>query len=122
MDQSLVPVAVHAIDVPAVVPTTDYTAVRSWLRSKSSSHTRKAYGQDISLFYTRVGKMLGEVTLSDLQDYADSLIADFPESATRRRILYAVKSLFTFAQKQGFILLNVGTALLPPRGKDTLAE
>ena len=55
----------------------------------------------------------------DLQAYADSLDG---APATRIRALAAVKSLLTFGQRTGFLVLNVGAALkLPPR-KDTLAE
>jgi integrase/recombinase XerD len=55
----------------------------------------------------------------DLQAYADSLGG---APATRIRALSAVKSLLTFGQRTGFLILNVGAALkLPPR-KDTLAE
>src|SRR4029077_7271342 len=42
--------------------------------------------------------------------------------ATRIRALAAVKSLLTFGQRTGFLVLNVGAALKLPPGKDTLAE
>jgi integrase/recombinase XerD len=109
-------------DVPAIVPAGDHTAVRSWLRSKNSPHTRKAYQRDIDTFYEWVRMPLGHIKLTDLQDYTDWLRGEYPDIATQRRMLYAVKSLLTFAQKQGYIPLNVGTALQPPKGKDTLAE
>lgn len=118
----LVPYRHRYTDVPAVVPSVDYTPVRSWLRSKRSPHTRKAYAQDITVFYQHVGKTISEVKLPDLQDYAEWLWLEHPEVATQRRMLYAVKSLLTFAQKQGYIQFNVGSALQPPKGKDTLAE
>jgi len=109
-------------DAPAAVPLADHTAVRSWLRSKNSPHTRKAYAQDIAMFYERIGKPIAEVTLPDLQDYVDLLWFEAFEVSTQRRMLYAIKSLLTFAQKQGYIPFNVGSALQPPKGKDTLAE
>src|SRR5437879_5311207 len=101
----LIPYQQRYTDVPARVPSVDHTAIRSWLRSKNSPHTRKAYGRDIEDFYTWVGKSMSEVTLIDLQDYAEVLWRNHPEVATQRRMLYTVKSLFTFAQKQGYISL-----------------
>ena len=118
----LIPTQQVHTQVPVSVPLVDHTAVRSWLRSKNSPHTRRAYAQDISLFYEKLGKPLAEVTLPHLQDYQDWVWFEYPEVATQRRMLYAVKSLLTFAQKQGYIPLNVGTAIQPPKGKDTLAE
>ncbi len=117
MSNGLIPYQQRYTNAPAIVPSIDHTAVQSWLRSKHSPHTRKAYGRDITEFYSRVGKSIAEVKLPDLQDYEDWLRIRHPDIATQRRMLYAVKSLLTFAQKQGYIKFNVGTGLEPPKGK-----
>ncbi len=122
MSNGLIPYQQRYTEVPAIVPPCDHTAVQSWLRSKHSPHTRKAYGRDITEFYSRVGKSIAEVKLPNLQDYEDWLRIRHPDIATQRRMLYAVKSLLTFAQKQGYIKFNVGTGLEPPKGKNELAE
>jgi len=118
----LVPVPQTPVDLPASVPVADHLAVRTWLRSKQSGHTRRAYARDIAVFYEQVGKSIAVVTLPDLQDYADWLHVQHPEVGTQRQMLYAVKSLLTFAKDQGYIPFNVGKALIPPKGKETLAE
>lgn len=112
----------NTVEVPMCTPAADMIAVRSWLRSKNSFHTKKAYAFDITVFYEQIGKPISEVTLPDLQDYADWIYSRYTSVDTRRRMLYAIKSLLTFANKQGYIPFNVGTALNPPKAKDTLAE
>jgi integrase/recombinase XerD len=89
-----------------------------WLHGKST-HTQRAYRTEAERFVSFVARPLHTITLMDLQAYADSLGG---APATRIRALAAVKSLLTFGQRTGFLLLNVSAALkLPPR-KDTLAE
>ncbi|HEY2594715.1 MAG TPA: tyrosine-type recombinase/integrase [Chloroflexota bacterium] len=105
-----------ALYVP--VETTDAQLVELWLHGKSL-HTQRAYRTEAERFLSFVARPLRSVTLMDLQAYADSLGG---APATRIRALAAVKSLLTFGQRTGFLVLNVGAALkLPPR-KDTLAE
>ena len=105
-----------ALFVP--VDTTDEKLVELWLHGKSR-HTQRAYRADAERFLSFVARPLRAVTLADLQAYADSLSG---APATRIRALSAVKSLLTFGQRTGFLVLNVGAAVkLPPR-KDTLAE
>jgi integrase/recombinase XerD len=66
-----------------------------------------------------VARPLHEVTLGDVQAFADSLDG---KPASRARTLAAIKSLLSFAQRTGYLPLNVGAAVkLPPR-RDTLAE
>jgi integrase/recombinase XerD len=102
--------------VPA--DTSDAQLVEVWLHGKSP-HTQRAYRADADRFLNFVARPLRMVTLVNLQAYADSLDG---APATRIRALAAVKSLLTFGQRTGFLVLNVGAALkLPPR-KDTLAE
>jgi integrase/recombinase XerD len=100
------------------VQTTDAQLLELWLHGKSR-HTQRAYRTEAERFLHFVARPLRAITLMDLQAYADSLDG---APATRSRSLSAVKSLLSFGQRTGFLLLNVGAALkLPPR-KDTLAE
>lgn len=115
------------IVIPQEVHVQDRTLVRDWLGTKRSRHTRRAYTRDIQMFYsfllaTGRPSRLCEVTLSDLQSYAAKLARDHPEPATQARMTAAVKSLFTFAHKTGFIRFNVAAAQPLPEGKDKLAE
>jgi integrase/recombinase XerD len=122
MSDALLPSQQRPIAGPTRTPAGDMTAVRSWLRSKNSPHTQKAYALDIAVFYEQIGKSISVVTLTDIQDYAEWIRGTYSSIETQRRMLYAVKSLLTFAHKQGYIPFNVGTGLTPPKGKDTLAE
>lgn len=66
------------------------------------------------------GKPLSAVTLSDLSEFADDLSWLAP--ATQARKLRVMKSLFSFAQKVGYLAYNVGAALEAPKTKETLSE
>lgn len=90
-----------------------------WLHGKSE-HSRRAYSLDVQRLLSAVRKPLSQITLGDLQAFADSLIKLAPSS--RKRILSAVKSLFTFGQRLGYLQFNVGAALTVPSVKNTLAE
>jgi integrase/recombinase XerD len=98
----------------------DTMLIETWLRTKRSQHTQRAYRRDIAAFYAFTGKRLSDVTLPDIQDYADSLARYEP--STQARMLAAVKSLCTFAKDTGAIGFNVGKAQPLPQGKDKLAQ
>ena len=98
---------------------TDQQMIALWLHGHSE-HTQRAYAADVQRLLTFVGKPLAAITLADLQAFADSLSALSANS--RKRALSSVKSLFTFAQKLGYLRFNVGAALKTPKAKNTLAE
>jgi len=113
--------------IPSTIPSQDYTVVSQWLRTKRSSHTKKAYARDIGVFYKFLiekdrSPVLAGVTLTDIQDYADHLKDLHQEPATQARKIATIKSLFTFAHETGYIPFNVGKAQPLPEGKDKLAQ
>lgn len=108
--------------IPVSIPGEDWTIVREWLRSKRSHHTRRAYIRNIDVFYQKLARPLRQVTLTDLQDYADVIYFEYPESSTQAQIMASIKSLMTFAHKTGYLSLNIGAAVQLPRPKDKLAE
>src|SRR5690242_2574221 len=63
---------------------------------------------------------LPQVTLADLQRFADTLKNLAP--ASRYRTLSAVKSLLAFGHRIGYLPLDVGRALRLPGIRDRLAE
>lgn len=97
----------------------DNQLVALWLHGKSE-HSRRAYAADVQRLQAALPKPLAEITLGELQAFADSLSALSPNS--RKRTLSAVKSLFTFAHKIGYLRFNVAAALKAPTVKHTLAE
>ena len=90
-----------------------------WLHGKSEK-TQRAYTSDMVRFYGVVGRPLREVTLADLQAYADSLAS--LKATSRARALAAVKSALSFGVKSGYLPVNVGLLVKLPRIEDRLAE
>jgi site-specific recombinase XerD len=114
--------AIISTQPAALVPQqahSDSQLIALWLHGKSE-HSQRAYIADVQRLLAAVPKSLAEITLSDLQGFADSLRE--LSANTQKRVLSAVKSLFTFAHKLGYIRFNVGAALKAPAAKHTLAE
>lgn len=97
----------------------DAQVISMWLHGRSP-HTARAYDADTQAFLTFVAKPLRQVTLVDIQAFADSLAQRAPSG--QARVLSAVKSLLSFAHKIGYSQFNVGGALRLPKQKNTLAE
>jgi integrase/recombinase XerD len=97
---------------------TDTQLLALWLHGRPES-TVHAYSRDVSALLEHAGKPLREITLADLQSFADTLAG---EPSSRKRTLSAVKSVFTFAHRLGFIPFNVGAALSLPKVEQRLAE
>jgi integrase/recombinase XerD len=103
----------------ADVTQADAAFLALWLHGKSP-RTRRAYTSDIVRFYSLVGRPLREVTLADLQAYADSLAS--MKATSRARAIAAVKSALSFGVKSGYLPVNVGLLVKLPRPEDKLAE
>jgi site-specific recombinase XerD len=106
-----------------------------WLHGRSA-HTQRAYRSDAERFLQFVGeKPLSEVTLSDVQSFADATAyiykvyeGDILEqerersAASRARLLSSVKSLLAFGHRLGVLPANVGAPLRLPVVKNQLAQ
>lgn len=97
----------------------DRRLIGLWLHRRPAT-TARAYRRDAELLLAYVGRPLAELTLDDLQRFADSLEGLAP--ASRRRTISAVRHLLRFGHEAGLLPANVGTALRPPRVKNALAE
>ena len=96
----------------------DSQTVALWLKGKAQT-TQAAYRRDLSTFAAFVdGKGLTSVTLADLYAFAESLTGS---PATQRRTLAAIKSLFRFAARIGYIRFDPGSAVKLPALKNELA-
>ena len=104
---------------PASCASSDQHLLEIWLHGRSP-HTQRAYRADITRFLAMIGKPLPSVTLSDLQQFADSLALLAP--ASRYRTLSAVKSLLAFGHRTGYLPFDVGRALRLPAVRNRLAE
>lgn len=107
----------------------DAQVVEMWLHGRSA-HTQSAYRADVERLFDYLGLEVGlrQITLRDLQDFADFLrTLPTPEGNQRSdgsiaRALSSVKSLLKFAHRLGYTPYDVGTALRLPKMRNKLAE
>lgn len=97
----------------------DRQVIAMWLHEKSDN-TRKAYARDIEKLTGFIDKPLGAVTLGDVQGFSDSLNIFAP--ATKARAMAAVKSLFAFAHRIGYLRYDVSAPIKLPKIKNKLSE
>jgi integrase/recombinase XerD len=97
----------------------DDTLIKLWLYGRPP-HTQRAYQTDLRRFRGRVTKPLASVTLTDLQEFADTLSG--LKGSSRYRILSAVKSLLAFGHRTGYLAFDVGRVLKLPVVRDNLAQ
>lgn len=96
---------------------TEPELIAAWLHGRSS-HTRRAYLADWKLFRSREGKPLPDLTLSDLQAFAASIL----KPPARARAAAALKSLLAFAHEVGFVSQDAGRLLKLASVRNRLAE
>ncbi len=99
----------------------DTQVVKLWIHGRSP-YTQVAYLADIVRFFDFVKTSIKTTTLGDLQIYADHLIKEGYKPSSQHRILASVKSLFSFAQKIGYIQFNPAKALHSPKLRDELTS
>jgi site-specific recombinase XerD len=76
-----------------------------------------------SIFFAAVKhKLLQQVTLNDLQAFAKGMVEQNLAPATQQRRINTLKSLLSYGCALGFLSVNVGKLLKPPKVKNTLAE
>jgi integrase/recombinase XerD len=92
-----------------------------WLHGRPVT-TATAYRADVTRFLGIVAKSPQDVTLGDLQAHADRLEADELQPSTRHRKLAAIKSLFAFGHKIGYLQFDVARPLRLPTIRDRLSE
>ncbi|MBD1806301.1 tyrosine-type recombinase/integrase [Microcoleus sp. FACHB-SPT15] len=101
---------------------TDDELIGLWLHGKSP-HTREAYKRDIAYFLAFIeSKPLIQVKMEDVAAFSEAMVCQGYTISSIRRRLYAVKSLLSFGQKVGYLLVNVGKPVDLPKDRETLAE
>lgn len=100
---------------------TDEQLIGLWLHGRPTT-TTAVYRADAKRMMIFVGKPLAVTTLADLQAFALKLEAEGLAPGTRHRILSAVKSLFSFACKLGYVRFDVGRALRLPSLRNRLSD
>ena len=99
----------------------DEQLIQLWLHGRSK-HTVKGYMNDIKLFRQQVNKSLQTVTLQELQNYSDYLTKKDYAPTTIKRMLCAVKSLFSFGHRIGYLPFDTGKPLRIPTPKESISE
>lgn len=101
-----------------VLPNDEIVAL--WLGAKRSPHTRRAYRRWAESFLAFAGgAWLGLVPLRTLQEWAESLKG---ASNSRAQGVAAVRSLYVFAVKSGFVRLNPAESVPMPAIEDKRSE
>ena len=98
---------------------TDHEVIGMWLHGRPET-TARAYAYEVKGLLQAIGKPLPSITLGDLQRYFFTLSSLSP--ASRSRAINAAKSLFTFAQRIGYLQFNPCAAIISPKIKNCLAE
>jgi integrase/recombinase XerD len=110
----------HYLSIPRQAET-DSQVIQLWIHGRSP-HTQRAYQKDVQDFLDSVSKPLHNITLGNLQEYSDQLHSKEMAPASCRRKLAAIKSMFGFAHRIGYLVFDVGKPLRIPACKDKLAE
>jgi integrase/recombinase XerD len=105
-----------------MVSSPDQEIIELWLAKQSSPHTRSCYRRDADRILSYSTKSLKDITLADLQRFAQSLVEDGLAPISRARTVAAIKSLFGFCHRIRYIAFNPGTELALPSYENRLAE
>ena len=99
----------------------DLHLINLWLHGKSE-HAQEAYMRDVEQFVDFVDLPLASVRLEHFWNWADHLVRLELKPSTQARKLAAIKSLFSFGHRVGYLQFNVGAAVTLPNIPDKLGE
>ena len=108
--------------VMAQQATSDDHLIDLFIRRKRSANTQRTYRLAVDQFLQFIDhKSLQSVNLDDMVRFTEHLEVTYSSKHSQRLKLDAVRSLFTFAQKVGYLQFNVGAAVEAPKPENTLA-
>jgi len=116
----LIPVTTTALVAPQQAES-DQHLIDLWLHGRSR-HTQRAYRSDSERFLEAMAKPLHRITLGELQQYAGQLVETGLEPSSVYRSMSAVKSLFAFGHRLGYLAFDVARPLRLPALRDGLAD
>ena len=99
----------------------DQQLIELWLHGRSR-HTQRAYRTDAERFLRAVEKPLHRITLAELQQYATQLAESGLRQSSVYRSMSAIKSLFAFGHRLGYLPFDVARPLRLPAFRDSLSE
>ena len=101
--------------------TSDDQLLALWLHGRPDT-TQRAYRAETIRFMDHVARPIRSVKLIDLQVFADHLVEAGLKPVSVHRAMSAIKSLFAFGFRLGYIQFDVGRALRIPSFRNQLAE
>lgn len=119
-DGGLVPVPPTGLVAPQQAES-DRHLIDLWLHGRSR-HTQRAYRADAERFLQAVEKPVHRITLGDIQQFAGQLVESGLEPASVYRSMSALKSLFAFGHRLGYLPFDVARPLRLPALREKLAE
>ena len=120
-EASMVAAGVNNLTAESRQAQSDDQLIELWIHGRSE-HTQRAYRADARRFLDFAGKGLHQVTLGDIQAFADTLEEHGLQPASRNRFLSAVKSLFAFGHRLGYLPFDVARPLKIRGFRDDLAD
>lgn len=119
-ETGLIPVTPTSLVAPRQADN-DAHLVELWLHGRSR-HTQRAYRTDAERFLDAIQKPLHRITLGDLQQYAEQLVASGLQPSSVYRTMSAIKSLFAFGHRLGYLPFDLARPLRLPALRDGLAD
>jgi integrase/recombinase XerD len=98
----------------------DRELILIWMADKSRT-TQASFKGTVAKFLEFIDKPLVDVRIEDLQLWKQGLSARFKPTTVANKVL-VIKSLFSFAVKVGYLTINIGSFIKPPKTKEALAE
>ncbi len=101
--------------------TEDRQLIKLWISQKAKT-TQKTYLMVVRQFLTFAGKELREIRLEDILLWLESFQLRDRSQNTINNKLAAIKSLFSFGVKTGYLSANPASMIKVPKPKDALNE
>ena len=98
----------------------DRELILIWMADKSRT-TQVSFKSTVVKFLEFIDKPLVEVRIEDLQLWKRRLEAQYKPTTVANKIL-VIKSLFSFGVRVGYLSINIGSFLKPPKTKEALSE
>ncbi|MHC2069749.1 site-specific integrase [Bremerella sp. T1] len=108
------------INPPPQQADSDEQLIEIWLHGRPRN-TQQAYRREVQRFLDSVNKPLCSIKLLDIQDFTDNIPPCLKESSVKRA-LSAIKSLFAFGYRLGYLSFDIGRAMKLPKFRDQLAD
>jgi integrase/recombinase XerD len=111
-----------SLEVLPHVQTDEETLVALWLANTQSPNTRRAYEREWRQFMEFANRPIRTIRLETVVQYLGYLEEQGLKPASVNRALAALRSLFSFAQKTGFMAFNPAAGAKPRRVRRTIAN